>query len=147
ETVVNGFPGRIRQLSRDLDKKVRVEIVRKDRELDRPDSDEIGDPVVHLLRNALDHGIETNAEGEEKGKPVGGLLRLQAHDSVKHVFIEISDDGAGINREKVLEQAIERGLVSADKADQMTDRQVAQLILASGFSTAEQVSNVSGRGV
>src|SRR5699024_72460 len=106
-----------------------------------------GDPLVHLIRNALDHGIETKAERKEKGKPVEGLLRLKAYHSGNHVFIEISDDGAGINREKVLEKAIERGLVSADKADQMTDRQVAQLILASGFSTAEQVSNVSGRGV
>jgi two-component system chemotaxis sensor kinase CheA len=147
ETVFNRFPRMIRQLSRDLDKNVRVEIVGKDTELDRTVIDQIGDPLVHLIRNALDHGIETKAERKEKGKPVEGLLRLKAYHSGNHVFIEISDDGAGINREKVLEKAIERGLVSADKADQMTDRQVAQLILASGFSTAEQVSNVSGRGV
>src|SRR5699024_9691544 len=147
ETVFNRFPRMIRQLSRDLDKDVRVEIVGKDTELDRTVIDQIGDPLVHLIRNALDHGIETKTERSEKGKPTEGLLKLKAYHSGNHVFIEISDDGAGINREKVLEKAISRGLVQSEKANQMTDRQVAQLILASGFSTAEQVSNVSGRGV
>ena len=147
ETVFNRFPRMIRQLSRDLDKGVRVEIVGKDTELDRTVIDQIGDPLVHLIRNALDHGIETKTERSEKGKPTEGLLKLKAYHSGNHVFIEISDDGAGINREKVLEKAISRGLVQSEKANQMTDRQVAQLILASGFSTAEQVSNVSGRGV
>ncbi len=147
ETVFNRFPKMVRQLARDLDKKIALEIVGAETELDRTVIDEIGDPLVHLIRNALDHGIERPAERLAKGKPEEGTVTLRAYHSGNHVFIELEDDGAGVNRERVLAKAISNGIVSAEMADTMTDKQVAELILASGFSTAEKISDVSGRGV
>src|SRR5699024_11803917 len=128
-------------------KKVNLEIVGAETELDRTVIDEIGDPLVHLIRNALDHGIEMPEERVANGKPEEGTVRLSAYHSGNHVFIEMEDDGAGINREKVLNKAISNGLVSEEEASTLTDQQVAQFILASGFSTAEVISDVSGRGV
>lgn len=147
ETVFNRFPKMVRQLARDLDKKIKLTIVGAETELDRTVIDEIGDPLVHLIRNALDHGIELPDERVAKGKPMEGNIILRAYHSGNHVFIELEDDGAGVNREKVLEKAIANGLVSPDVADSMTDHQVAELILSSGFSTAQEISDVSGRGV
>ncbi|MHA6258729.1 chemotaxis protein CheW [Sporosarcina sp. CAU 1771] len=147
ETVFNRFPKMVRQLARDLDKKVKLEIIGAETELDRTVIDEIGDPLVHLIRNGLDHGIETPAERLAKGKPEEGTITLRAYHSGNHVFIELEDDGAGLNRERVLAKAIESGIVVEEAAEAMTDRQVAELILASGFSTAKTVSDVSGRGV
>lgn len=147
ETVFNRFPRMIRQLSKELNKKVQVEIIGEETELDRTVIDQIGDPLVHLIRNALDHGIETPDVRKQKGKTAQGLLKLEAYHSGNHVYIEIIDDGAGINREKVLQKAIEKGIVDEKKSENMTDQQVAELILSSGFSTADKVSNVSGRGV
>ena len=102
ETVFNRFPTMVRQLARDLDKKVNLEIIGAETELDRTVIDEIGDPLVHLIRNALDHGIETPAERLGKGKPEVGTVTLSAYHSGNHVFIELQDDGAGVNRERVL---------------------------------------------
>ena len=147
ETVFNRFPKMVRQLARDLDKKVNLEIIGAETELDRTVIDEIGDPLVHLIRNALDHGIETPAERVAKGKSETGTITLRAYHSGNHVFIELEDDGAGVNRERVLGKAIERGIVTEEAAATLTDKQVAELILASGFSTAEAVTDVSGRGV
>lgn len=147
ETVFNRFPKMVRQVARELDKKVDLEIIGAETELDRTVIDEIGDPLVHLIRNALDHGIETPEERLAKGKPETGTITLRAYHSGNHVFIELEDDGAGVNRKKVLGKAIERGLVSEEAAETLTDKQVAELILASGFSTADQVTDVSGRGV
>jgi two-component system chemotaxis sensor kinase CheA len=147
ETVFNRFPKMVRQLARDLDKKIELEIIGAETELDRTVIDEIGDPLVHLIRNALDHGIESPAERVAKGKPEVGTVTLRAYHSGNHVFIELEDDGAGVNRQRVLAKAIKSGIISADMADTLTDRQVAELILASGFSTAEKISDVSGRGV
>jgi len=147
DTVFNRFPRMIRQLSRDLNKKVEVEIVGAETELDRTVIDQIGDPLVHLIRNAIDHGIEKPELRKQKGKPEQGILRLNAYHSGNYVFIEIEDDGAGINKDKVLQKAIDKGIVNEKKASQLTDKQIAELILASGFSTAEKVSSVSGRGV
>lgn len=147
ETVFNRFPKMVRQLARDLDKKVALEIIGAETELDRTVIDEIGDPLVHLIRNALDHGIESPAERVAKGKPEEGTVTLRAYHSGNHVFIELEDDGAGVNRERVLAKAVSNGIVSPEMADTLTDRQVAELILASGFSTAEKISDVSGRGV
>ncbi|KXH80001.1 chemotaxis protein CheA [Sporosarcina sp. HYO08] len=147
ETVFNRFPKMVRQLARELDKKIKLTIVGAETELDRTVIDEIGDPLVHLIRNALDHGIESPAERAAQGKPMEGNITLRAYHSGNHVFIELEDDGAGINREKVLEKAIANGLVSPEMTDSMTDHQVAELILSSGFSTAEEISDVSGRGV
>lgn len=147
ETVFNRFPKMVRQLARDLDKKVSLEIIGAETELDRTVIDEIGDPLVHLIRNALDHGIETPAERVAKGKPETGTITLRAYHSGNHVFIELEDDGAGVNRERVVGKALERGIVTEEVAAALTDKQVAELILASGFSTAEAITDVSGRGV
>ena len=147
ETVFNRFPTMVRQLARDLDKKVSLQIIGAETELDRTVIDEIGDPLVHLIRNALDHGVETPAERRAKGKPEEGTVTLSAYHSGNNVFIELEDDGAGVNRERVLAKAISNGIVTEEEAPGMTDRQVAELILASGFSTAEKISDVSGRGV
>jgi len=147
DTVFNRFPKMVRQLARDLNKKVELEIIGAETELDRTVIDEIGDPLVHLIRNALDHGVESPAERVAKGKPEVGTVTLRAYHSGNHVFIELEDDGAGVNRERVLAKAIKSGIVSKETADTLTDRQVAELILASGFSTAEKISDVSGRGV
>ncbi len=147
ETVFNRFPKMVRQLARDLDKKVNLEIIGAETELDRTVIDEIGDPLVHLIRNALDHGVESPAERLAKGKPEEGTVTLRAYHSGNHVFIELEDDGAGVNRDRVVAKAIANGIITEEIAKTMTDRQVAELILASGFSTAEKISDVSGRGV
>lgn len=147
DQVFNRFPRMVRQLAKDLDKKIDLQIFGADTELDRTVIDEIGDPLVHLIRNALDHGIETPAIRKEKGKPEEGVLKLNAYHSGNHVFIEISDDGAGINREKVINKAVSNGVITLDEANTLTDSQVYQLIMESGFSTADQISDISGRGV
>ncbi|MBM7579878.1 chemotaxis protein CheA [Jeotgalibacillus terrae] len=147
ETVFNRFPRMVRQLARDLNKQISLEISGQDTELDRTVIDEIGDPLVHLLRNALDHGIESPAARKEKGKPEEGTIQLRAYHSGNHVFIEIEDDGAGISKEKVLSKALSRGIVTEEQAKTLTDSQVYELIMASGFSTAETISDISGRGV
>lgn len=147
ETVFNRFPKMVRQLARDLNKKIDLEIVGAETELDRTVIDEIGDPLVHLIRNALDHGIEMPEERIAKGKLEVGTVTLRAYHSGNHVFIELEDDGAGVNRERVVGKAIEKGIISPEAADSLTNKQVAELILASGFSTAASITDVSGRGV
>jgi len=147
ETVFNRFPRMVRQLARDLGKKVNLEIIGAETELDRTVIDEIGDPLVHLIRNALDHGLETPDVRKAKGKNEEGTVVLKAYHSGNHVFIEIEDDGAGINRDKVLQKALKNGIVNEQTAATMTDKEVFELILASGFSTADVISDVSGRGV
>ncbi|TXC91938.1 chemotaxis protein CheA [Metabacillus litoralis] len=147
ETVFNRFPRMIRQLAKDLNKKINLEIVGAETELDRTVIDEIGDPLVHLLRNAIDHGVEMPDIRMKNGKPEEGNVVLRAYHSGNHVFIEIEDDGAGISRERVLNKAIDRGIVTPQVASTLTDKQVYELILASGFSTADKISDISGRGV
>lgn len=147
EQVFNRFPRMVRQLSKDLGKKVTLEIIGAETELDRTVIDEIGDPLVHLIRNALDHGLETPEVRINKKKSEEGYLLLKAYHSGNHVFIEISDDGAGINREKVVEKAIGNNIISREEAEKLSDSQVYQLIMSSGFSTADKISEVSGRGV
>ncbi len=147
ETVFNRFPRMVRQLARDLNKKIRLEIVGADTELDRTVIDEIGDPLLHLLRNALDHGIETPEARREKGKPEQGTVILKAYHSGNHVFIEIEDDGAGINTDVVVRKALDKGIITVEQAEAMTERQKNELIFASGFSTAKEISDISGRGV
>lgn len=147
ETVFNRFPRMVRQLARDLGKKINLEIIGAETELDRTVIDEIGDPLVHLIRNALDHGVETPEVRKANGKNEEGTVVLKAFHSGNHVFIEIDDDGAGISREKVLKKALKNGIVNEQTAASMSDKEVFELILASGFSTAEVISDVSGRGV
>lgn len=147
ETVFNRFPRMVRQLTRDLNKKINLEIIGAETELDRTVIDEIGDPLVHLIRNSLDHGIESPEIRKANGKPEEGTVVLRAYHSGNHVYIEIEDDGAGINRQRVLKKAISKGVVSESDAASLTDQQVAKLILSSGFSTVEVLSDISGRGV
>ncbi len=147
DTVFNRFPKMVRQLARDLNKKVNLQVIGAETELDRTVIDEIGDPLVHLIRNSMDHGIESPEIRKAKGKPEEGTVILRAYHSGNHVFIEIEDDGAGINREKVLKKAIAKNIIKEDAAAALSDKQVAELILSSGFSTADVISDVSGRGV
>jgi two-component system, chemotaxis family, sensor kinase CheA len=147
ETVFNRFPKMVRQLARDLNKKINLEIIGAETELDRTVIDEIGDPLVHLLRNAIDHGIETPEIRLNNGKDEEGTITLKAYHSGNHVFIEIDDDGAGINRDKVISKAISKGIIQEADSESLSDKQVFELILASGFSTADKISDISGRGV
>ncbi|MED1949179.1 chemotaxis protein CheA [Brevibacillus centrosporus] len=147
EQVFNRFPRMIRDLQKDLNKKVNLEIIGAETELDRTVIDEIGDPLNHLLRNSLDHGIESPADRKNAGKPEEGTIVLRAFHSGNHVFIEVKDDGAGINKDRVLKKAIERGIVNPAAADSLTDKQIHELLFAAGFSTAEVISDISGRGV
>lgn len=147
EQVFNRFPRMIRGLAKDLGKKVNLEIVGAETELDRTVIDEIGDPLVHLLRNSIDHGIENPGIRSSKGKNETGTIYLRAFHSGNHVFIEIQDDGAGINKQKVLSKAIENGILTKEMSENLTDKQCFELLFASGFSTADVVSDISGRGV
>ncbi|MFS0823591.1 chemotaxis protein CheW [Bacillus sp. 1P02SD] len=147
ETVFNRFPRMVRQLAKDLHKKIDLQIIGAETELDRTVIDEIGDPLVHLLRNALDHGIETPEIRVQNGKQEEGTVILRAYHSGNHVFIEIEDDGAGISRDKIIQKAINKGLITLKSAETLTDSQVFDFIFSSGFSTAEKISDVSGRGV
>jgi two-component system chemotaxis sensor kinase CheA len=147
ETVFNRFPRMVRDLAKSLNKKVDLIITGAETELDRTVIDEIGDPLVHLLRNSVDHGIEPADKRLEAGKPETGTVHLRAFHSGNNVFIEIEDDGGGIRRDKVLATAVKRGIVTEEQGKTMTDEEVYMLIFAPGFSTAEQVSDISGRGV
>ncbi|RKL69014.1 chemotaxis protein CheA [Salipaludibacillus neizhouensis] len=147
EQVFNRFPRMVRGLAKDLDKKMNLNIIGAETELDRTVIDEIGDPLVHLLRNSIDHGVEVPAVRKQAGKSEEGQITLKAYHSGNHVFIEVSDDGAGINRDKVLAKAISRGVVSQENAANLTDTQVYELLFSSGLSTADEISDISGRGV
>lgn len=147
EQVFNRFPRMVRGLAKDLGKNVNLEIVGAETELDRTVIDEIGDPLVHLLRNSIDHGIEKPSVRSASGKGETGTIYLRAYHSGNHVFIEIEDDGAGINRQKVLEKAIENGIITKEMSENLSDKQCFELLFASGFSTADVISDISGRGV
>ncbi len=147
DNVFSRFPRMIRQLARDLDKEVELEIIGSNTELDRTVIDEIGDPLVHLIRNAIDHGIEMPAERKKQGKPAQGKIILEAYHSGNHVFIEIADDGAGIDQERVLNKAYEKNVLTKQEAELLDDQEINKLILESGFSTNDDISDISGRGV
>jgi two-component system chemotaxis sensor kinase CheA len=141
------FPRVVRDLSLQCGKKVRIEMEGKETELDKTIVEAIKDPLTHVVRNSIDHGIETPEARIAAGKPAEGCLLLRAFHEGGQVNIEISDDGAGLNLERIRQKAIERGIVTQEQALRMNDRDVGQLIFAPGFSTAAQVTNVSGRGV
>ncbi|MDV6035475.1 chemotaxis protein CheA [Bacillus sp. SM-B1] len=147
ETVFNRFPRMVRMLAKDLGKKIDLQITGEDTEVDKIVIDEIGDPLVHLIRNAIDHGIETVEQRRDAGKNETGTIKLEAFHSGNHVVIQITDDGNGIHKGKVLEKAITNGVVTESEANKLTDREVFDLIFQPGFSTAEVVSDLSGRGV
>ncbi|MCC5892254.1 chemotaxis protein CheA [Exiguobacterium sp.] len=147
EQVFNRFPRMVRSVAKDIHKKVQLDITGAETELDRTVIDEIGDPLVHLIRNAIDHGIELPEVREQAGKDKQGKLSLRAYHGGNRVFIEIEDDGAGINVDKVRAKALERGVLTAEEAAAMSDNELAMLIFAPGFSTADVVTDLSGRGV
>lgn len=147
ESVVNRFPRMIRDLSKSLGKKMELYMTGEDTELDRTVIDEIGDPLMHLLRNAADHGLENNEERIRLGKPEAGSIFLDAYQEGNNVVIEVRDDGAGIDVAKVRKKAIERGTITMEQAESMSDKDIVDLLFRPSFSTAEKISDVSGRGV
>ena len=147
EKVFSKFPRMVRDLSRKLDKNIDFEIEGQDTELDRTILDEISDPLVHLVRNAVDHGIESSQEREKTGKGEIGHIKLSARREKNNVIIEIEDDGKGLDLELLKKKALEKGLLSPSEIENLTDDEVRMLIFASGFSTKEKVTEISGRGV
>jgi two-component system chemotaxis sensor kinase CheA len=141
------FPRLIRDMSKTLGKEVELVLEGQDTELDRTVIDEIGDPMVHLIRNSLDHGIETREERREIGKPEKGTLKISAYQEGSGVIIEVTDDGKGIDPEKVKNKAIERGILDEDEAAVLSDEEAIQIVLLPGFSLAPTVTDISGRGV
>lgn len=147
ESVVNKFPRMIRDLSKKLDKKMELYMSGEETELDRTVVDEIGDPLMHLLRNSADHGLETKEVRLQRGKPEVGSVFLDAYQDGNNVVIEVRDDGNGIDIDKIKQKAISRNIVSEEQSENMSDKDVMDLLFAPSFSTAEVVSDVSGRGV
>ena len=146
-TVLNGFPRMVRDLSLKMNKKVDFIVDGQDTEIDRTVIERIRDPLVHLLRNSIDHGIETPEERIAAGKPEAGNLKLTAFQEHSYIVIVVEDDGRGIDPEKVRLAAINKGIISAEAAARLSDSESVELIFAPGASTAEQTTDVSGRGV
>lgn len=144
-TTFSRFQRVVRDVSIELGKDIVLEIAGGDTEVDKSVVDKIGDPLMHLVRNSMDHGIESASIRLARGKPKQGTLKLNAYHESGSIVIEVSDDGGGLNKEKILSKAIERGLVAAGA--NLTDKEIYALIFEPGFSTADQVSNLSGRGV
>lgn len=147
ERVFNRFPRMVRDLAKELDKKINLQMSGEETEVDRTVIDEIGDPLIHLIRNSIDHGIESPKERKELGKEEAGTVKLIAYPDGNNVVIEVTDNGGGINVEKVKQKAIERGLVSAEEASNLSDEEIVDFLFDAGFSTADKISDVSGRGV
>mgnify|MGYP004457211997 FL=1 len=147
ESVVSKFPRMIRDLSKKLDKKMELYMSGEETELDRTVVDEIGDPLMHLLRNAADHGLESADVRAKLGKPEVGSIFLDAYQDGNNVVIEVRDDGAGINVEDVKKTAIERGVITPEQGESMSEKDIINLLFHAGFSTSKKISDVSGRGV
>lgn len=147
ESVVVKFPRMIRDLSKKLDKKMELYMTGEETELDRTVVDEIGDPLMHLLRNSADHGLESAEVRAQRGKPEQGSIFLDAYQDGNNVVIEVRDDGNGIDVEAVKNKAIERNLVTVEQAANMSEKDIINLLFQPGFSTSEKVTDVSGRGV
>ena len=145
--VFNRFPRVVRDLSRELNKKINLEIIGQDVELDKNIIEAINDPLVHIIRNSLDHGIESPEKRKESGKSPEGSLVLKAYHSGGQVIIDVADDGAGINIARVKEKAIINGLVSLEEIEKLSEKDIMMFIMKAGFSTAESITSVSGRGV
>lgn len=145
--VFNKFPRMVRDLSRELGKSIELIIEGEETELDKSIVEEIGDPLIHIIRNSCDHGIEPLEERRRLNKPETGKVQLSAYNEGNHIVIKISDDGKGLDPVMLKEKAIEKGVISERDAESMSDREAFNLIFKPGFSTAKVVSNVSGRGV
>lgn len=141
----NRYKRVVREVSRDLGKEIDLHISGAETELDKTLIEKIGDPLMHLVRNAIDHGIESPEKRMEAGKPAKGVVSLEAFHDSGSIVIQIKDDGGGLSKDKILEKALEKGLVEENQ--QLTDQEIYRLIFGAGFSTAESVSNLSGRGV
>lgn len=147
ETVFAKFPRLVRDLAHTLEKEVELEIKGQETEIDKTMVELISDPLVHLVRNSLDHGLELPAERERAQKPRVGRIWLEARQEGDHIVISIADDGAGIDSSKVLRKAIEKGLVTAERAANLNSKEILDFIFLPGFSTVEKATNISGRGV
>ncbi|KDR95185.1 two-component system, chemotaxis family, sensor kinase CheA [Peptoclostridium litorale DSM 5388] len=147
ERVFNRFPRMIRDLSKNLNKEVHLVMSGEETEVDRTVIDEIGDPLIHLLRNSIDHGIETPEIRAGLNKSEMGTVKLLAYPDGNNVVIEVVDDGSGLDTEKIKNKALKKALIPAEKADLMDEKEIANLIFMPGFSTADKISDVSGRGV
>ena len=145
--VFDRFPRMVRDLSQEKGKKVNLVIFGEETELDRSIVNQIGDPLVHLLRNSVDHGIEPPGERVSIGKPEEGTVRLEARHEGSYVLIRVSDDGRGMDAERMRQKAVQKGLISSAEAQRMSDEDAIRLIFKNGFSTADQVTDISGRGV
>ena len=145
--VFNKFPRMIRDLSRELGKKIELEISGEETELDKSIVEEIGDPLVHIIRNSCDHGVEGIEKRLESGKPETGIIGLKAYNEGNHIVIQITDDGAGMDADRLKMIAIDKGVISENEAEVMGDKEAFGLIFRPGFSTAAEVTSVSGRGV
>ena len=147
ESVVNKFPRMIRDLARTLNKKMELYMTGEDTELDRTVVDQIGDPLQHLLRNSADHGLESAEVRKERGKPETGTIFLNAYQEGNNVIIQVGDDGNGIDVEAVKAKAVERGVITAEQAAVMTQKEAVNLLFMPSFSMAKQITDISGRGV
>ncbi|MHC1750504.1 MAG: chemotaxis protein CheA [Cellulosilyticaceae bacterium] len=147
ELVFNRFPRMIRDVSRKLDKDIELVMSGEDTELDRTVIDEIGDPLIHLLRNAADHGLETTQERIAAGKNPKGTVKLQAYQDGNSVVIEVEDDGKGIDTARIRNKAIERGTITKEYAATMSEQEIIELLFKPSFSTSESITDLSGRGV
>ncbi len=147
ESVVNKFPRMIRDLARSLNKKMELYMTGEDTELDRTVVDQIGDPLQHLLRNSADHGLESAAVRKERGKPETGTIFLNAYQEGNNVIIQVGDDGNGIDVEAVKAKAVERGVITQEQADVMSQKEAVNLLFLPSFSMAKQITDISGRGV
>lgn len=147
ESVVSKFPRMIRDLSKKLNKKMELYMTGEETELDRTVIDEIGDPLMHLLRNSADHGLESAEVRAERGKPEVGSIFLNAYQDGNNVVIEVGDDGNGIDVEKVKKKAIEKGNITEEQAEMMTEKEIIDLLFKPSFSTSDKITDVSGRGV
>ncbi|MDT3693017.1 MAG: chemotaxis protein CheW [Mucispirillum sp.] len=145
--VFNKFPRVVRDIARDTGKEIELIISGEETELDKQVIESIGDPLLHMIRNSCDHGVETPDVRLAKGKPRMGTVNLSAYHEGNHVVIEIKDDGAGMDPNKLKRKAIEKGVITVDEANSMDDKQAFALIFKPGFSTAEKITNISGRGV
>ncbi len=145
--VFNRFPRMVRDLAKELDKEINLTIEGEETELDRTVIDEIGDPLMHLLRNSLDHGVEHPQDREAKGKPRTGEVALIARHEGNNVVIMVTDDGKGIDADVIRKKAVEKGMISQEDADNMDDMDAVRLVFLPGFSTADKITDVSGRGV
>lgn len=145
--VFNKFPRVVRDLSRELGKQIELEISGEETELDKSIVEEIGDPIMHMIRNSCDHGVENPKDRIAAGKPEKGVVQLKAYNEGNHIVVEITDDGKGLDAAMLKQKALEKGLITEKEANQMSEKEAFAIVFRPGFSTAAKVTNVSGRGV